>query len=420
MSGDNHPVAYRYKKRTAKTPIDIQGVDIMTSNPPIEDLLKAIDEMWRFWRNAPDGSRYQALTRQLGLFVQAVVQDATQNGWTKLTSPITGVGKVAIHVVVTDGRRRIINHHHVTDFDEVVGEYLMTLCKKYLKFPDIQHVRSAAYIRMGIVQKAYTLERSLKNLREKETLTNELDAPFFQTGVAEKKSSKIDADEPLKSDDSGYSWQGEVGPDVSAVAVIEELEDNRIFERLKTLWFYPYSDHAAAERFPKSFSGLSLRYVYVDLRYQAGVSLTEIAGELNVHSSRLTELKKEYTQLFPGIESKVWLNLEKDFKPIRVEDQMLHRMNLKGVHSRYSLLRIIDDQRIREKILRSKRILWRLFRFAVELVKKPGDGFSETLHLLVLDETKRPDVKIILKQDQDSIYLSDSCLLAQKCASVAA
>lgn len=390
----------------------------MTSNPPVDDLLKAIDEAWACWRDLPDGSRYQELTRQLGLFVQAVVQEATQDGGAKLTSPITGVGMVTIHIEVTAGRRRIVNHRHVKDFDEVVGEYLIMLCNKYIKFQDIQHVRSAAYVRMGIVQKAYTLERSLKNLRNKELLSNLQDDPFNQTREVENVSFKPGTDKLLKSDDPR--------PDYNTAEVIEELEDDLIFKRLETLWFFPYFDHtpdldhAPAALFPESFSGLSLRYIYVDLRYNAGVSLTEISGELNVHSSRLTELKKEYTLLFPGIASKAWLNLEKDFKPIRVEDQMLHKMDLKGVHSRYSLMRIIDDQRIKEKVLRSKRILWRLFRFAVEIVKNPADEFSETLDLIVVDETKRHRVKITVKQDQDALYLLEIRLMAQKCASAVA
>lgn len=399
---------------------------MINPRPLITDLQKAIDEAWNFWRMSPDGSRYHALTRQLGLFVQAVVQHAIKDGKAMLTTPIPNVGKVSISMVVVNGRSIITNLSHVKDFDEVVNDYLMWLCKRYLEKPDTQHVQSPAYIRMGIVMRAYSMERQLNNLRKREMLTTDPSAPIIQSGregVSTTEATRLlarDAQTDILV--SGSQTPNDLrywSPDYGEVSFSNdiraaELEDDGFFNRLKVLWFYPYLDFRTTVHLPKSFQGLSLRYVYVALRYNAGFSLSEIAKELDIHSSRLTALKKEYSRLFPNIRSDVWLNLKKDFKPICVEESMLCRMNLKGVHNRYSLLKVIDDKWVRTDILRSKRIFWQLFRLAVDRVKKPDDGQLDNLHIVLRNEDKIPDVKITVKQDRNSLCLMDSCRLAQK------
>ena len=312
-----------HQKGTAHSFAGFYRLGFMKPYPAIADVQMAIDKAWKYWRNMPDGRRYHALTHQLGIFVQAVVQDAIKEGKATLTATIPHVGRVFITVVESQGRKIIANHSHVIDFDEVVNDYLTYLCKRYILKPDTQHVKSPAYIRMGIVMRAYTLERQLKNIRYRETTKDEPDA----LPMMEKHH-----------------------PDLN---------------RLKTLWFYPYGEGSATKILSRSFQGLSLRYLYTVLRYNAGVSLSATAAELGIHSSRLTAVKKEYACLFPDIQSGAWLNFPMDYNPIRVEDPMLFKLDLKGVHRRYSLLKFTDDRRVQQKILLSKHILWHLLQFAV-------------------------------------------------------
>jgi len=106
---------------------------------------------------------------------------------------------------------------------------------------------------------------------------------------------------------------------------------------------------------PVLFHGISLRYLYVALRFNSGVSLSKIAAELDVHGSRLSALKKEYTCLFPGIDSRAWLTIHTDYKPILLKENMMVKMNLKGCHHRYSLIKRTDDLRVRFRYFKTKR-----------------------------------------------------------------
>lgn len=350
----------------------------MKPHPEITYIQTAIDHAWKSWRSVPDGRRYQILTRQLGIFVQAVVRDAIKDGKATLTTTIPHVGRVFITVIETHGRRTIANLSHVTDFDEVVNDYLAWLCNRYILKPDTQYVQSPAYIRMGIVMRAYALERRLKNSRHRETTKDKPDA----TPMVEKRPP--------------------------------------VLNRLKTLWFYPHGDDPAPKAIPVSFQGLSLRYLYTALRYNAGVSLSTTAAELGIHASRLTDVKKEYARLFPGIQSGAWLNFPMDYKPICVAEPMLLKLNLKGVHRRYSLLKSTDDKRVQQEILQSKHILWHLLQFASNLVCKEDLNIPETSNLKVPGKNNLPDTLISVKQDHNHMVVMDFWSSPQKKRSVVA
>ena len=337
----------------------------MPQTPSIPALQAGIIRTWKKWRKVPDGNHFKILTRQVGIFVHAVVQDALKEGTTTLTSPIPHVGRVAITVAVFRGKSTIVNHSHVTDFNEVVNDYLTWLCNKYLLKPDTQHVQSPAYIRMGIVMRAYSMERGLKNTLQKEQLNAEA---------------------------------------VMRPSPENEIPDTR---RLKTLWFYPCNDETDPVALPRSFQGLSLRYLYVALRHNAGARLTDIAAELDIHSSRLTALKKEYTRLFPEINSGAWLYFVMDYKPVRMQDTLLHKLNLKGVHRRYSLLKSIDDKRIQMDILRSKYLLWHLLQFAALQAGKPGTHIREQTCLTIPGNSNMSDMVMIIEQDNNHISVLD-------------
>ena len=373
----------------------------------LEALQEALNAAWTAWREVPDGSRYRALTLQLGLFIDAVIQDNLSKG-SAFTARIPGLNhEVRIRVSVKDERRIIITHHYVTDLDELVGEYFVGLCEKYLKFPDIQHVRSAAYIRMGITQKAYTLERKMKTLRVKEIPASDPHVFAIAEKTRKRKISFVSSDDDLVNPEDSPEIATDYGDmNVESGFPADESEDSPVFERLETLWFYPYMENAVSKRLPPSFKGLSLRYIYVVLRYHSGAALGEIAKELNITQGRLTELKKEYNLLFPQIHSDAWLNLEVDFKQIRLKDPVLYKMNLKGVHRRYSLLKYSNDPYINKTILRSKRIFWRLFQLAVMVIKESGEQFLDALNVIVLDENNRPDVKMTVMQDAGSLCLT--------------
>jgi hypothetical protein len=349
--------------------------------PPqsINDLQQAVDQAWKSWRNLPDGPGYRALTRQVGLFVHAVVQDAMKGGRALLTSPIPHVGRVSITVIESGGRRTIVNHCHVTDFDEVVNDYLAWLCDRYLLKPGTRHVQSPAYIRMGIVMRAYTLERRLKNTRQRESATRE--------------------------------------PDTFSMA---EKFPGDLFH-LKTLWFHPYGNDDSPAALPGSFQGLSLRYLYTALRYNAGVSLSETAAELGIHPSRLTDVKKEYSRLFSGKPSDAWLAFPMDYIPVRATEPMLYKLNLKGVHQRYSLIKITEDDRIRQKILRSKHILWHLLQCGAHPAGRSGMKINTPLHLEIPANAGIPDTRMtVVQKNPGHIILLDFQPLAQIRTSVRA
>ena len=350
----------------------------MKPSPAITPPQTLIDQAWISWRSVPDGNRYQTLTRQLGIFVQDVVREALVTGKAVLSATIPHVGRVFITIIESNERRTITNHTHITDFDEVVNDYLTWLCRRYLLKPDTQHVQSAAYIRMGIVMQAYTLERREKNKKQQEIRTN------------------------------------------NPVEKLPEKEKTFTPDRLKILWFYPYGDNPIPDRLHPFFQGLSLRYIYVALRYNAGASLSEIAQELGIHASRVTAVKKEYARLFPEIHSSAWLKINMDYKPIYVEDPMMYKLNLKGCHHRYSLIKTTDDKRLQRKILKSKQILWQTFTFATEQAKRTEALCPEPFYLKVLNLYKTPDVQLKFRQDQDQIFLMDYFPLTQKQGEVTA
>jgi hypothetical protein len=342
--------------------------------PPqsINDLQQVVDQAWKSWRNLPDGPGYQALTRQVGLFVHAVVQDAIKGGRALLSSPIPHVGRVSITVIESGGRRTIMNHCHVTDFDEVVNDYLAWLCERYLLKPGTRHIQSPAYIRMGIVMRAYTLERRLRNTRQRESATQEPDA----FSMAEK-------------------FPGDL-------------------YYLKTLWFHPYGSDDASATLPGSFQGLSLRYLYTAMRYNAGVSLSETATELGIHPSRLTAVKKEYSRLFSDPPSDAWLAFPMDYIPVGVTDPMLSKLNLKGVHQRYSLIKTTADNRIRQKILRSKHILWHLLQFSACPASRSRMKMNTPIHLEIPVNAGIPDTRMtVMQKNPGHIILMDFQPLAQ-------
>jgi len=325
----------------------------------------SIDKAWKSWRDMPDGSHYQLLTHQLGIFVQIVVQDALVDGKAVFTSSIPHVGRVFIKVIASKGRRIITNHNYIKDFDEVVNDYLAWLCKKYVLKPDTQHVQSPAYIRMGIAMRAYTLERAQKNRKAQEIIKEEFEL------------SEITKQNHFK------------------------------YNQLKTLWFYPYGKEAIPDILPRSFHGISLRYLYVALRFNSGVSLSKIAAELDVHGSRLSALKKEYTCLFPGIDSRAWLTIHTDYKPILLKENMMVKMNLKGCHHRYSLIKRTDDLRVRFQILQNKEILWHLLILATDLATHGLSPLLKPFHYNVSGKNNMPDIQLTVKQDKNNIILMD-------------
>jgi len=350
----------------------------MNPGPLITKPQTSLDQAWESWRSVPDGYRYQVLTRQLGIFVQEIVREALIDGKAMLTTTIPHVGRVFITVVESNGRRAITNHTHITDFDEVVNDYLTWLCRRYLQKPDTQHVQSPAYIRMGIVMRAYTLERKEKNKNHQE----------------------------IMNDNSAGELFGR--------------EKGSTYDRLKTLWFYPHGEAHIPNLLPPSFQGLSLRYIYVALRHNAGTSLSEIARELDVHASRVTAVKKEYTRLFPNIHSSAWMKIDTDYKPICVEEPMMHKLNLKGCHHRYSLIITTDDRRTKQKILQCKHTLWQAFTFAMDQAKRREDVSPEPFYLKVLDFNHKSGAQLKLRQDHKHLFLMDCSPLTQKQGAVTA
>jgi len=350
----------------------------MNPGPLITKPRTSLDQAWKSWRSVPDGNRYQVLTRQLGIFVQEIVREALVDGKALLTTTIPHVGRVFITVVESNGRRTITNHTHVTDFDEVVNDYLTWICRRYLQKSDTQHVQSPAYIRMGIVMRAYTLERKEKNKKQREVIN---DNPAGELIRKEKGSTH---------------------------------------DRLKTLWFYPHGEAPIPDLLPPSFQGLSLRYIYVALRHNAGTSLSEIARELDIHASRVTAVKKEYTRLFPHIHSSAWMKIDIDYKPICVEESMMHKLNLKGCHHRYSLIITTDDRRAKHNILKCKQILWQAFTFAMDQAERREDITPEPFYLKILDFNHKSGVRLKLRQDHNHLFLMDYSPLTQKQGAVTA
>ncbi len=316
---------------------------VVTPATDIESPLEAFGKALEEWRAAPTPDGFDAIKENLAMLVAVSLEEAKGSGNViHLSARIPGYPNPYVLKIKTteDGRRAVLGNRWLTDFDEVMHTYYLTLLERLEKNPNFQ-ITSYAYLRMGLCQRAFSLERRIKTIASREKFLE--DDPMMET--------------------KGSASQNENQKGISPDPFFQKL--------LFQIWFYPCIE---MKKIPEGFAdapGLSLRYLYTILRIQSGATTSDVSKELGVHSSRLTAVKQELVDLLPMVSKKIWLPLGSDFFPLEFSDELMHRMDLIGVNRRYGLLRKPLGSRMRGRILFSKIILWEAFSLARSL-RYPG------------------------------------------------
>jgi len=297
--------------------------------------LEALHQAWQEWRSDSTPNRFTVLEGKLAGLMEAALQESKRIGpYMILSTRIARLPQPYVLKIKFDenGRRLVVGNKWISDFDEVVNTYYYSFLGRWAKKPEIK-INSAAYVRMGICLCAFSMERKRKNEANRE--------------------ESLDEDRGA----DGKPIEEEIQPSESSTL-------NPIFRKtLNRIWFYPLS---ATDQLPGStpgVPGLSIRYLYTDLRIQSGVTTTDIASELEIHSSRLTTVRQELSDLFPMVSPKTWLPLG-DFLPLVFSPEIMQRMDLIGLHSRFSLVRRPLDLQMQQRILFFKTILLEAYALA--------------------------------------------------------
>jgi hypothetical protein len=352
----------------------------MALNPNIKDPvtptasaphLEALQQAWQEWRDDPIPSRFSVLGQKLAGLMETALQDAKRVGRSHLVLS-TRIPRLPQPYVLKikfeeNGRRLVVGNKWISDFDEVVNTYYDNLLKKWKKKPELK-ITSAAYIRMGICQCAFIMERRRKNKAKWE------------------ESSEID-------------------PDVEKIQQPEKSQSDHFSQNIRNrIWFYPVSEKDQLTGSTLGTPGLSIRYLYTDLRIHSGATTTDVASELGIHSSRLTAVRQELADLFPVISPKTWLPLG-DFLPLEFSPEIMRRMDLIGVQRRFSLVRRAIGSQMQQRILFSKTILWEAYILARSFRYPEHDAKEEEPEL-------HPDISKFLRQWSLKTDLSEKrCLI---------
>ena len=315
-------------------------------NESAQSCLQSLDQAWSIWRKHPDGANFHSLAADLAHLVETVVAEARQYGSIAVfTAPLPMTNeKVRITVHFTRWGRGVIERHdYIRDFDDVVQDFQLHTLERYLRTPGFC-IRNTAFVRMGLALRAYSMERTARREMLRRRQFDSVESP----GII------MDRELHHMPDDMTVGMQDQF------LQVLEEI------------WFHPVSRTGRSIlRAPVETPGLSLRYLYVVLRIHSGVLLQKIGHELGIHSSRLTALKSELTDLVPALAGS-WLPLG-DFLPLSFARKALESLDLVGIHTRFSLLRQVRDADIRRKIQKRKRILWEAFLWARDYMMYPPE-----------------------------------------------
>ncbi len=319
----------------------------------LTDALDRLSATQQEWRQHVDGARFNDLLKALYALLRLLVAQAGKCG--HYTMPVAHGSERLTLVLDLVGRTAEISNRRLA-LDDVIHETLMDLADKYLACENFQ-ITSTGYLKSAMILRAHAMARSA----------------YRQLGSGELE-------------------------DIDPITVIDHSLGSDPDPRIAALWFH--STLQPAHPAWRDLSALSLRHCYVALRWQSGATLTKIARELGVHSSRLTSLKREIIDFLPQLTKGGFIPLS-DFASILFAPEAIRQLGL-GHPQRRDVQR---QHRDHEWLQLRKRILWTAYVQAYRLLRQttitPGsldlDCREASANLVMRTETwLAPDRGVVL------------------------
>lgn len=288
--------------------------------------------MQQDWLAKPDGFQFNRLISKLYELIMVIVNE-------KLTQSYH-TGTIAFNVRRESFELRLVKAKTGSyevgmgsfrmELQEVVQEYVMELSEKFKKNKTFR-IQNINYLTNGLMIKAFTMLRSMHR----------------KLGIYD--------DQIEVEDHSGIKKE-----------TYHEVENGEVYHYLKLLWFH----HINCRRCRKEWQripGFSLRHCYAAIRLQSGANALQVANELGIHSSRITRLRKEFSDFFPEFTNGGFIPLG-DFAGINVSSQVLKQMGLANGDNR-SLDRNSESKKALNWIQDRKTILWEVYIFSRTLLE---------------------------------------------------